>query len=94
MLEIFDILSFHQLEAILGKAVVAYDYSILRTEIEFLEQAVSKEREKYQLSTQALSAGLSAIPVMAINDSVIMQLRPTPSCGHFPLILIVDFIIC
>ena len=42
-----------------------------RTEIEILEQAVTKEREKYQHSTQALSSGLSAIPVMAINDSVI-----------------------
>lgn len=42
----------------------------LRSEIEFLEQAVIKEREKYQLSTQAISSGLSAIPVMTINDSV------------------------
>lgn len=44
---------------------------IHRSEIEFLEQAVIKEREKYQLSTQALSSGLSAIPVMTVNDSVI-----------------------
>ena len=44
---------------------------MFRSEIEYLEQAVAKEREKYQLSTQAMSSGLSAIPVMAINDSVI-----------------------
>lgn len=44
---------------------------IFRAEIEFLEQAVTKEREKYQLSTQALSSGLSAIPVMTVNDTVI-----------------------
>lgn len=44
-----------------------------RSEIDFLEQAVAKEREKYQLSTQAMSSGLSAIPVMAINDTVIAQ---------------------
>lgn len=44
--------------------------SIFRSEIEFLEQAVIKEREKYQMSTQALSTGLSAIPVMTVNDSV------------------------
>jgi hypothetical protein len=37
-----------------------------------LEQAVAKEREKYQLSTQAMSSGLSAIPVMAINDTVMI----------------------
>lgn len=42
-----------------------------RSEIEFLEKSVTQEREKYQLSTQAMSSGLSAIPVMAINDSVI-----------------------
>lgn len=46
--------------------------NFLRSEIEFLEQTVSKEREKYQLSTQAMSAGLSAIPVMIVNDSVIL----------------------
>lgn len=32
---------------------------------------MTKEREKYQLSTQAMSSGLSAIPVMTVNDSVI-----------------------
>jgi Bardet-Biedl syndrome 7 protein len=47
-----------------------------RSEIEFLEQAVAREREKYQLSTQAMSSGLSAIPVMAINDSVIVTDPP------------------
>lgn len=41
-----------------------------RAEIEGIEQTVSKEREKYQLSTQAISSGLSAIPVMTINDAV------------------------
>jgi hypothetical protein len=41
-----------------------------RSEIEFLEQAVTREREKYQQSTQAMSSGLSAIPVMTVNDSV------------------------
>lgn len=42
----------------------------LKLEIAELEAKVLKEREKYQMSTQALSSGLSAIPMLAINDSV------------------------
>lgn len=42
----------------------------VRAEIEGIEQTVTREREKYQLSTQAISSGLSAIPVMTINDAV------------------------
>jgi hypothetical protein len=53
----------------LCKITINY-HTINRAEIESIEQAVAKEREKYQLSTQAMSSGLSAIPVMAINDSV------------------------
>ncbi|XP_070507976.1 BBSome complex member BBS7-like [Chironomus tepperi] len=42
----------------------------LKAEIDYIEQAVLKEREKYKISTQALSSGLSAIPVMTVNDTI------------------------
>ncbi|XP_019539805.2 Bardet-Biedl syndrome 7 protein homolog [Aedes albopictus] len=44
----------------------------LRAEIYELEQAITRERERYQLSTQALSTGLSAIPMLPVNDSMIL----------------------
>lgn len=44
--------------------------SKLKHEIEELEQKVQRERERYQLSTQSMSDGLSAIPILPINDSV------------------------
>lgn len=31
---------------------------------------VSKEREKYQMTTQLLSLGVSAIPILPLKDSV------------------------
>lgn len=42
----------------------------LKNEVNDLEQNAAKEREKYQMSTQALSSGLSAIPILSVNDSV------------------------
>lgn len=44
----------------------------LRAEIYELEQAIARERERYQLSTQALSTGLSAIPMLPVNDSMLL----------------------
>lgn len=44
--------------------------SKLKHEIDELEQKVQRERERYQLSTQSMSDGLSAIPILPINDSV------------------------
>lgn len=44
--------------------------SKLKLEIIDLEKRINKERDKYQSSTQALSSGLSAIPILAVNDSV------------------------
>ncbi|XP_055599136.1 Bardet-Biedl syndrome 7 protein-like [Uranotaenia lowii] len=44
----------------------------LRAEIYELEQEIIKERERYQLSTQALSTGLSAIPMLPVNDSLLL----------------------
>ncbi|XP_053670850.1 Bardet-Biedl syndrome 7 protein-like [Anopheles nili] len=44
----------------------------IRAEIYELEQTIAKERERYQLSTQALSSGLSAIPMLPINDSFVL----------------------
>ena len=49
---------------------INYKYNFYRAEIESLEQAVTKERARYQMSTQALSSGLSAISLLPINDSV------------------------
>uniref|UniRef100_A0A182K4S1 RWD domain-containing protein n=1 Tax=Anopheles christyi TaxID=43041 RepID=A0A182K4S1_9DIPT len=45
----------------------------IRAEIYELEQTIAKERERYQLSTQALSSGLSAIPMLPINDSFVLS---------------------
>uniref|UniRef100_A0A182QGI9 Bardet-Biedl syndrome 7 protein homolog n=1 Tax=Anopheles farauti TaxID=69004 RepID=A0A182QGI9_9DIPT len=45
----------------------------IRAEIYELEQTIGKERERYQLSTQALSSGLSAIPMLPINDSFVLS---------------------
>lgn len=70
---------------------------MFRSEVEFLEQAVAKEREKYQMSTQVMSSGLSAIPVMAINDSVSIAKRlmqTNVELCHLFLHLIIDFSIC
>lgn len=39
-------------------------------EIEDLEHKVAKERERYQISTQSMSDGISAIPMLPVNDSV------------------------
>ncbi|KFB50077.1 AGAP011899-PA-like protein [Anopheles sinensis] len=44
----------------------------LRAEIYELEQTIAKERERYQLSTQALSSGLSAIPMLPVNDTFVL----------------------
>ncbi|XP_053685731.1 Bardet-Biedl syndrome 7 protein homolog [Sabethes cyaneus] len=44
----------------------------LKAEIYELEQAITRERERYQVSTQALSTGLSAIPMLPVNDSMIL----------------------
>ncbi|XP_059620344.1 Bardet-Biedl syndrome 7 protein homolog [Phlebotomus argentipes] len=44
----------------------------LRSEIAELESKVSREREKYQQSTQAMSSGLSAIPMLNVNDSMVL----------------------
>lgn len=33
---------------------------------------MAKERERYQHSTQSMSDGISAIPILPINDSVIV----------------------
>ncbi|XP_058832796.1 Bardet-Biedl syndrome 7 protein-like [Topomyia yanbarensis] len=44
----------------------------LRAEIYELEQAITRERERYQQSTQALSTGLSAIPMLSVNDSMLL----------------------
>uniref|UniRef100_A0A8W7PJF4 Bardet-Biedl syndrome 7 protein homolog n=1 Tax=Anopheles coluzzii TaxID=1518534 RepID=A0A8W7PJF4_ANOCL len=45
----------------------------IRAEIYELEQTIAKERERYQLSTQALSSGLSAIPMLPINDAFLLS---------------------
>lgn len=42
----------------------------LKSEIHELELKVAKERERYQLSTQSHSIGISAIPMLPVNDSV------------------------
>lgn len=39
-------------------------------EIDDLEIKVQKERERYQHSTQSMSDGISALPMLPINDSV------------------------
>jgi hypothetical protein len=65
-----------------------------RSEIDYLEQAVGREREKYQLSTQAMSSGLSAIPVMAINDSVTTFMSSSIRGHSFLSFLITDLTIC
>ncbi|GAB0099000.1 Bardet-Biedl syndrome 7 protein homolog [Sergentomyia squamirostris] len=44
----------------------------LRSEISELESRVAREREKYQQSTQAMSSGLSAIPMLNVNDSMVL----------------------
>ncbi|XP_055676710.1 Bardet-Biedl syndrome 7 protein homolog [Lutzomyia longipalpis] len=44
----------------------------LRSEIAELESRVAREREKYQQSTQAMSSGLSAIPMLNVNDSMVL----------------------
>lgn len=41
-----------------------------REEIRDLESKVQKERERYKLSTQTVSGGFSAIPMMPINSAV------------------------
>ncbi|XP_058065445.1 Bardet-Biedl syndrome 7 protein homolog [Anopheles bellator] len=45
----------------------------IRAEIYELEQTIAKERERYQLSTQAMSSGLSAIPMLPVNDSFVLS---------------------
>ncbi|XP_049544780.1 Bardet-Biedl syndrome 7 protein-like [Anopheles darlingi] len=45
----------------------------IKTEIYELEQTIAKERERYQLSTQALSTGLSAIPMLPVNDAFMLS---------------------
>lgn len=41
-----------------------------REEIRELEVKVQKERERYKLSTQNVSGGYSAIPMLPINSAV------------------------
>lgn len=51
-------------------------YGVLfRNEIEDLEHKVARERERYQISTQSMSDGISAIPMMPVNDSVSLKIR-------------------
>lgn len=56
------------------RTVVAMDSSgraeKLREEIHELELKVQKERERYKMSTQSMSPGLSAILMMPVNHSV------------------------
>lgn len=47
----------------------------LREEIHELELKVQKERERYKMSTQSMSPGLSAIPMMPINYSVNISMK-------------------
>ena len=54
---------------------------------------MTKEREKYQLSTQALSSGLSAIPVMTVNDTVISKVLKSLNTIKLSF-LNLDFIVC
>lgn len=42
----------------------------LREEIQELETKVQRERERYKMSTQSMSPGLSAIPMLPVNHSV------------------------
>lgn len=52
-----------------------------------------KEREKYQHSTQAISSGLSAIPVMTVNDSVYITVYGLMT-GSTPFFSLLDFTLC
>lgn len=57
---------------------------ICREEIKEIEQKVQKERDRYKLSTQSMSAGLSAIPMISINDTVYIILVKIENCV-FPI---------
>lgn len=41
-----------------------------RNEIEDLQNVAIRERERYKESTQLMSDGISAIPMLPVNDSV------------------------
>lgn len=43
---------------------------IFRAEIEDLQNAAIRERDRYKESTQLMSDGISAIPMLPVNDSV------------------------
>lgn len=43
---------------------------IFRAEIEDLQNAAIKERDRYKESTQLMSDGISAIPMLPVNDLV------------------------
>ncbi|KAL3267317.1 hypothetical protein HHI36_011448 [Cryptolaemus montrouzieri] len=45
----------------------------LRNEIEDMQRKVTKEREKYQSSTQSFFDEFSAIPLLSVNDSFILD---------------------
>lgn len=49
---------------------IADKFKLFRNEIEDLKLKVSKERERYQNSTQSFNEDLSAIPMIEIKHSV------------------------
>lgn len=50
--------------------IIHWFFTFIREEIRELEIKVQRERERYKLSTQTLSGGFSAIPMMPINSAV------------------------
>ncbi|XP_045478610.1 Bardet-Biedl syndrome 7 protein homolog isoform X2 [Harmonia axyridis] len=60
-------------ENMIFSADTAHKISKLRSEIEDLQRKVAKEREKYQSSTQSIFDEYSAIPLLAVNDSFILE---------------------
>lgn len=52
---------------------IVLDYEIrshFRIEIEDLQNLAIRERERYKESTQLMSDGISAIPMLPVNDAV------------------------
>lgn len=64
-----DFFFVNELRLILPSFNLLFNY---REEIRELEMKVQRERERYKLSTQTLSGGFSAIPMMPINSAVIV----------------------
>ncbi|XP_044749136.1 Bardet-Biedl syndrome 7 protein homolog [Coccinella septempunctata] len=60
-------------ENMIFSADTANKISKLRNEIDDLQRKVAKEREKYQSSTQSIFDEYSAIPLLAVNDSFILD---------------------